>query len=97
MISRYQFQPILFAWGLLWLCLLAVPAMAHQNADPTYEKDLRPLLKKHCTACHNGRKVADAEVSGGLALDTYEAVKAARARKPAIFSGGDKKPCLCRG
>jgi WD40 repeat protein len=70
--------------------------MAQENADPTYEKDLRPLLKKHCTACHNGRKLADPEVSGGMALDTYEAIEAARARKAAIFSGGDKSEILQR-
>ncbi len=96
MSSRFHFNPLLFAEGLLCFSLLAVPAMAQENAGPTYAKELRPLLKKHCTACHNGRKVADPEVSGGLALDTYEAIKAARARKAAIFTGGDKSALIQR-
>ncbi len=43
-------------------------------ADPTYWQDVRPILRKHCTACHNARTLDEVEVSGALALDTYVAV-----------------------
>src|SRR5262249_14720355 len=43
-------------------------------AEPTYWQDVRPVLRKTCTACHNARKVTDLDVSGGLALATYAAV-----------------------
>jgi dipeptidyl aminopeptidase/acylaminoacyl peptidase len=53
-------------------------------ADPTYWQDVRPILRKHCTACHSKRTVDEVEVSGGLALDTYEAVR----KKPKILHPG---------
>ena len=43
-------------------------------AEPTYWQDVRPVLRKNCTACHNAKHLRDLDVSGGLALDTYEAV-----------------------
>ena len=72
------------------LLALPAPAAGQEKAEPNYEKDLRPLFKKNCTACHNQRKMADVDVSGGLALDSYEAIVAARQRKSALFAGGDK-------
>lgn len=44
-------------------------------ADPTYWQDVRPLLRKHCTACHNTRNLKEIEVSGGLALDSFDAAR----------------------
>ncbi|HZT82779.1 MAG TPA: hypothetical protein VFA26_21290 [Gemmataceae bacterium] len=44
-------------------------------AEPTYWQDVRPVLRKHCTACHAARNLAEREVSGGLALDTYESAR----------------------
>src|SRR5204863_115857 len=43
-------------------------------ADPTYWQDVRPVLRRHCTVCHNARTATDPDVSGGVALDTYAAV-----------------------
>jgi dipeptidyl aminopeptidase/acylaminoacyl peptidase len=43
-------------------------------AEPTYWQDVRPVLRKNCTFCHNARHLKDEEVSAGLALDTYEAI-----------------------
>jgi WD40 repeat protein len=43
-------------------------------AEPTYWGDVRPVLRKNCTACHNARHLGELDVSGGLALDSYEAV-----------------------
>ncbi|MBL8865008.1 MAG: hypothetical protein JNK93_05555 [Planctomycetia bacterium] len=44
-------------------------------ADPTYWADVRPILRKHCTVCHNERKLDEPDVSGGLALNTPELIK----------------------
>ena len=86
-----------FCLGLLFLWTAAIhPARGQDSAIPTYERDIRPLLKKHCTACHNTRKVSDAEVSGGLALDTFEAIQAARQRKANLFSSGEQSLILQR-
>lgn len=42
-------------------------------AEPTYWQDIRPVFRKHCTVCHNQKHLADVDVSGGLALDSFEA------------------------
>jgi WD40 repeat protein len=76
--------------------LFSGAALAQQVAGPNYERDLKPLFKKHCTACHNARKMSDPDVSGGLALDSYEAIQAARTRKAGLFAGGDKSALLQR-
>jgi hypothetical protein len=54
--------------------LLLVPLAARATEGPTYEGDLRPLFAKRCTVCHNKRTIDDADQSGGLALDSYDAV-----------------------
>ncbi|HXG12422.1 MAG TPA: c-type cytochrome domain-containing protein [Gemmataceae bacterium] len=66
---------------LPYLCLVfSVPAVSlwftpsSGAAEPTYWQDIRPVLRKHCTVCHSARNVNELEVSGGLALDSYEAV-----------------------
>lgn len=51
-------------------------------ADPTYWDDVRPILRRHCTHCHSAKNLREVEVSGGLALDSYEAVKKFSARTP---------------
>jgi WD40 repeat protein len=43
-------------------------------AEPTYWQDVRPVLRKHCAVCHSVRNLKEPDVSGGLALDSYEAV-----------------------
>jgi WD40 repeat protein len=43
-------------------------------AEPTYWQDVRPVLGKNCTACHNAKHKGDRDVSGGLALDSYDAI-----------------------
>jgi WD40 repeat protein len=55
----------------LWCILFSPPAQAD---EPTYWQDIRPILRKNCTVCHNSKNVKEFDVSGGLALDTYESV-----------------------
>jgi hypothetical protein len=42
--------------------------------EPTYWKDIQPILRKNCTVCHNAKNLKEFDVSGGLALDSYEVV-----------------------
>src|SRR5438046_1949283 len=62
---------------LLTCCILAAPSPATADGprQPTYWQDIRPLFRKHCTACHSAKNVKEVDVSGGLALDSYEAVR----------------------
>lgn len=43
-------------------------------AEPNYWSDIRPLMRRNCTVCHSVRTVKERDVSGGLALDTYDAI-----------------------
>ncbi|MHC5543100.1 c-type cytochrome domain-containing protein, partial [Singulisphaera rosea] len=61
-------------WAGGLLALFSVMTMAAAEEPPTYERELKPFFAKRCTACHNAKKVGNVDVSGGLALDTYEAV-----------------------
>jgi WD40 repeat protein len=74
------------------LFALSTTAMA---AEPTYWQDVRPVLRKNCTACHNAKHVRDVEVSGGLALDSYEAVLKG-AKEPVIRVGKSADSALIK-
>ena len=63
----------------------AAPAVAEEN--PSFERDIRPLFAKRCTVCHNRRKLDDLNISGGLALDTFEAALAGTPKRRAIVPG----------
>jgi WD40 repeat protein len=64
-------------------------------AEPTYWQDVRPVLRKNCIACHNARHVRDLDVSGGLALDTYEAVLKG-AKEPIVRPGKSADSALLK-
>jgi DNA-binding beta-propeller fold protein YncE len=68
--------------------LVLLAASAAPAADPTYWQDVRPILRKHCTVCHNPRNRAEVEVSGGLVLDTYQAVLAWKEKKIDLVKPG---------
>jgi WD40 repeat protein len=61
-------------------CVLVLQALATSGyaadspAPLTYWHDIRPVLRKHCTFCHSTKNVRDPDVSGGLALDNYDAI-----------------------
>src|SRR5262249_41912850 len=63
--------------------LAAAPAQAAPPAEPTYWKDIRPVFRRHCTACHSAKNLREVSVSGGLALDSYEAVRKGTAKRDA--------------
>jgi WD40 repeat protein len=54
--------------------------------DPTYWQDIRPVLRKNCTVCHSAKNRKELDVSGGLALDSYDAVLKG-GRRPVIQTG----------
>ncbi len=56
------------------LALLAATAAPADDA-PTYERDVRPVLARRCLTCHTSRKLERREVSGGLALESFEALR----------------------
>ena len=71
----------------LWLILSSQPACA---AEPTYWQDIRPILRKNCTVCHNVKNLKEDDVSGGLALDSYEAIlKGKHGRVVRLGKSGD--------
>jgi len=57
---------------LLALLALSSTGLA-ADGPPSFERDVKPLLVKRCTVCHNARKIDDPDISAGLALDSYEA------------------------
>jgi hypothetical protein len=68
-----------------FLALFAV-ASAGRAADPTYWQDVRPILRKHCTVCHSQKNLNEPDVSGGLALDSLEAIRKG-SKRPVVVSG----------
>jgi roadblock/LC7 domain-containing protein len=79
---------------ILSFCLFSVYSVCSVvysfAAEPTYWQDVRPVLRKNCTACHNARHKGDRDVSGGLALDSYAAVlKGADAPVVRVGKSGD--------
>lgn len=58
------------------ITFLSMPAAAlAQSPAPTYWQDVRPIFRKHCTVCHSAKNLKETDVSGGLALDTFELTK----------------------
>jgi hypothetical protein len=64
-------------------------------AEPTYWKDIRPILRKNCTVCHSAKHLKEVDVSGGLALDSYEAVRKG-AKAPVLHPGKSAESRLVR-
>lgn len=85
-----QFLP-----GLASLFLLATAgSFSASAADPTYWDDVRPVLRRNCTVCHKESKLRELEISGGLALDTLEAIR--KGGKHAVMKPGkpDESPFI---
>jgi len=67
---------------------------AKMGASPTFGRDIRPIFQARCTVCHNSTTVSNPTVSGGLALDTYAAVKqgvAGTKSMPVLVAGKSDK------
>jgi hypothetical protein len=71
-------------------------ALGDDLSSPTYERDIKPLLAKRCTVCHRASKRDDPDVSGGLALDSYEGILAGTPREKILVPGSAGKSVLAR-
>jgi WD40 repeat protein len=67
--NSYAFFFFFVAFVSLW----GVPQVPAAE-EPTYWKDIQPILRMNCTVCHNAKNLNEFDVSGGLALDSYEGV-----------------------
>jgi DNA-binding beta-propeller fold protein YncE len=80
----------------LFLFLGALCALCGKSssvaAEPTYWQDIRPILRKHCTVCHNERNIKDPDLSGGLALDAFESIL--KGGKTKVVKPGDSADSL---
>src|SRR5437667_2528786 len=65
-------------------CLIAFPVLAAQ--EPSYTRDVRPILDKHCTSCHQ-----PASKQSELDLTTYAGFQAGGRRGPAFVPGSPEQ------
>jgi WD40 repeat protein len=72
---------------LLAIALIATSPLAASASDPTYWSDVRPILRKNCTVCHSERKLAELEVSAGLALDKPELIRSGSRSGKVLVAG----------
>ena len=67
---------------MLWSATAAGGNTPDIPPPPGYDRDIRPLLSRHCENCHGER-----EQHGGLRLDSYNSV----------IRGGDSGPVVVAG
>jgi hypothetical protein len=85
----------------LALYILAIAAgtadvRGDESPAPTFERDIKPLFARHCTVCHRASKRDNPDISGGLALDSFEAVMAGTARAKVVVPGRSASSELAR-
>jgi WD40 repeat protein len=71
-------------WRALSVCLTAVPLLGAEA--PSYVRDVRPILDKHCTSCHQ-----PASKQSDLDLTTYAGLQAGGRRGPAFVAGSPQE------
>src|SRR2546427_360635 len=71
---------------LIWFatCLMAIPLLC--AGDPSYLRDVRPILDKNCTSCHQ-----PASKQSDLDLTTYAGFQAGGKRGPAFVAGSPEQ------
>ena len=69
------------------VALATATLAAPGDESPTYERDIRPLFARRCTVCHSRKNLGNADVSAGLALDSYEAAMAGTGDRRVIDAG----------
>src|SRR5713101_6172641 len=65
-------------------CLIAIPLL--RAGDPSYLRDVRPILDKNCTSCHQ-----PASKQSDLDLTTYAGFQAGGKRGPAFVAGSPEQ------
>jgi len=71
-------------------CVAAIPLLL-SAAEPGYFRDVRPILNKNCTSCHQ-----PAVQSSGLDLTTFAGFQAGGKRGPAFVSGAPDESLVVR-
>lgn len=79
--------------SLLVAAFTVVTATAEEPAAVSFSKEVAPLLKEHCLACHNPRKA-----EGGYRVDTFRALASAgdSGLAPLVGDGADAAELLRR-
>jgi len=70
---------------------LALGTLVARSAEPSFERDVAPLLRVYCAGCHAGR---DAE--GGLAVETYALLRAGGSSGDPLVPGDAAASLLVR-
>ncbi len=69
---------------------------ASDPPPPVYEQEIKPILVRRCTICHSAKNQDDPDLSGGLALDSFEAILAGTKRHNVILPGQSAQSELVR-
>jgi len=77
-------------WPAVIGCLLAMPAL---SAEPTFNRDIRPILSENCFLCHGQDPV---HRGGDLRLDVREEAIAPRDDGAAIIPGNARDSAIIR-
>lgn len=64
--------------------------------EVTYHGDVRAVLERHCVICHGKENLEDTETSGGLALDSPEAVLQSLKMDLVVVGKPDESQLLAR-
>jgi hypothetical protein len=84
------------SFAALFSFIVAASAFADDSSAPTYEKDIKPLFAKRCTGCHRASRRSMLDLSGGLALDSFEGIQAGSVRHKVIAPGKARDSELMR-
>lgn len=82
-LSRFQPSFPLFPSVALLVSILVGPDICHGAPAPTFEKDIRPILKAHCFDCHGEGE----QLKGGLDVRLRRLLVAGGEDGPAIVPG----------
>src|SRR2546425_5121201 len=85
-----------FVLGTLVLfasCFFVDQSARAQSPEPTYWQDIRPVFRKYCIVCHSAKNLKEPELSGGLALDSFDAVRKG-SKSPVLEPGKSDKSLL---
>jgi WD40 repeat protein len=77
-------------WSCKSVCLAAFSAMLYA-AEPSYYRDVQPVLQKNCVGCHQ-----PAMKSSGLDLTTYNAFRDGGKHGPAFTTGAPDQSVIVR-